>query len=285
MTLETRPLHPLFGVEVLGCRAGPDLDEETFRALRNAFEQHSLVLLRSQTLSPGEQEVFTRRFRELEYHVLKEHTFADHPGVMVLTNAVEGGKPQGAHKIGWHWHTDLTYYPKPCDMTMLLGVQVPPEGGDTMFCSLVAAYEALPAEDRRRYEAMTAVHSYNYMRSIKYPDAAPLSQAQLDRVRDVEHPLIRQHPVTGRRALYVSEYIIKNIVGMSVEDSQALLADLVAYATQERFVYRHRWQKGDLVFWDNRATMHKATPYDDVAYTRRMHRSMTAGDVPFLELR
>jgi taurine dioxygenase len=284
MKLETRPLHPEFGVEVLGLRIGDGLDDATFAALRDQFERNSLVLLRDQSLSPPEQERFTRRFRELEYHVLKEHTFADYPGVMILTNAVEGGKPLGAHKIGWHWHTDLTYYPKPCDMTMLLGVEIPPEGGDTLFCSLTAAYDALPAAERARYDRMTAVHSYNYMRSIKYPDAAPLSQEQLDRVRDVEHPLIRQHPATGRRALYVSEYIIRNFVGMDVPESQALLARLVAHATEDRFVYRHRWRPGDLVFWDNRATMHKATPYDDAAYTRRMHRSMTAGDVPFIRL-
>lgn len=282
MTLRTRPLHALFGVEVLDCHIGPELSDAAFQELRHVFEQNSLVLLRNQDLSPKDQESFTRRFRELEYHVLKEHTFPDYPGVMVLTNAVEGGKPQGAHKIGWHWHTDLTYYPKPCDMTMLLGIEIPPEGGDTLYCSLTSAYDALPAAERSRLDKMTAVHSYNYMRSIKYPDAAPLSQEQLDRVKDVEHPLIRQHPVTGRRALYVSEYIIKNIVGMDIAESQAFLAELVAHATDDRFVYRHRWQKGDLVFWDNRATMHKATPYDDVAYRRRMHRSMTAGDVPFL---
>jgi taurine dioxygenase len=282
MKLKTRKLHPALGVEVLDLEITPDMDDAAFAALRHEFEQNSLILLRNQDLSPKDQEAFTKRFRELEYHVLKEHTFADYPGVMVLTNAVEGGKPQGAHKIGWHWHTDLTYYPKPCDMTMLLGIEIPPEGGDTLFCSLVAAYEALPADERRKLDAITAVHSYNYMRSIKYPTAAPLSQEQLDRVKDVEHPLIRQHPVTGRRALYVSEYIIKNFVGMSIEESQAMLADLVAHAISDRFVYRHKWRKGDLVFWDNRATMHKATPYDDVAYRRRMHRSMTAGDVPFL---
>jgi taurine dioxygenase len=282
MKLATRPLHPLFGVEVLDCHVGPNLNQETFQSLRHEFEQNSLILLRNQDLSPRDQESFTRRFRELEYHVLKEHTLPDYPGVMILTNAVEGGKPLGAHKIGWHWHTDLTYYPKPCDMTMLLAMEIPPEGGDTLYCSLTAAYEALPAAERQRLDAMTAVHSYNFMRALKYPDAAPLSQEQLDRVKDVEHPLIRTHPVTGRRALYVSEYIIKNIVGMTIPESQALLARLIAHATDDRFVYRHAWRQGDLVLWDNRATMHKATPYDDVAYRRRMHRSMTAGDAPFL---
>lgn len=281
MSLETRPLHPEFGVEILDCRIDANLSDEKFEEIRSAWEENSLVLVRNQALSPADQEKFTLRFRELEYHVLKEHTFAEHPGVMVLTNAVEGGKPMGAHKVGWHWHTDLTYFPKPCDMTMLLGVEIPPEGGDTFFCSLTAAYDALSREQKERVDAMRAVHSYNYMRAIKYPGAAPLTQEQLDRVRDVEHPLIREHPVTGRRALYVSEYIIKNFVGMDVPESQAYLAELVAHATEDRFVYRHRWQAGDLIFWDNRATMHKATPYDDVRYTRRMHRSMTAGDAPF----
>jgi taurine dioxygenase len=279
--LKTRPLQPMFGVEVQDLTVGPDLTDAEFAELRGLLEEKSVVLLRGQDLSPANQEAFTRRFRELEHHVLSEHTLPDHPGIMVLTNAVEGGKPQGAHKIGWHWHTDLTYFPRPCDMTMLFAVDVPPEGGDTLFCSLTAAYDALTPAERARLDAMRAVHSYSYMRSIKYPNAAPLTPEQLDRVRDVEHPLIRKHPVTGRRALYVSEYIIRNIVGMDVLQSQVFLEGLVAYATEERFVYRHRWRKGDLVFWDNRATMHKATPYDDVAYRRRMHRSMTAGDVPY----
>jgi taurine dioxygenase len=281
MSLRTRPLHPKFGVEIMDVRIGPDLPEEKFQEVRSAWEQHSLVLLRNQDLSPADQEKFTLRFRELEYHVLKEHTFPEHPGVMILTNAVEGGKPLGAHKIGWHWHTDLTYYPKPCDMTMLLGVEIPPEGGDTYFSSLTAAYDGLEPAEKKRVNGLRAVHSYNYMRSIKYPDAAPLSQEQLDRVKDVEQPFVRTHPVTGRRALYVSEYIIQNIVGMDIPESQAFLAEMIAHATEDRFVYRHQWQVGDLVFWDNRATMHKATPYDDVRYKRRMHRSMTAGDVPF----
>jgi len=281
MSLRTRPLHPKFGVEIMDVRIGPDLSDEKFQEVRSAWEQHSLVLLRNQDLSPAEQEKFTLRFRELEYHVMKEHTFPDHPGVMILTNAVEGGKPMGAHKVGWHWHTDLTYFPKPCDMTMLLGVEIPPEGGDTFFCSLTAAYDALTPAQKKRVDTMRAVHSYNYMRAIKYPDAAPLTQEQLDRVKDVEQPMVRTHPVTGRRALYVSEYIIRNFVGMDVTESQAFLAEMVAHATEDRFVYQHRWQVGDLIFWDNRATMHKATPYDDVRYKRRMHRSMTAGDVPF----
>lgn len=281
MPLTTRPLHPLFGVEILGVKAADGLDQATFDEIRAALDTHSLVLLRDQALSPTAQQDFTARFGELETHVLTEHTLPEAPGIMILTNAVEGGKPQGAHKIGWHWHTDLTYYPKPCDMTMLYALQVPPEGGNTLFSSLVAAYEALPEERRRQLDAMTAVHSYTYMRSLKYPNAAPLSPEQLTRVRDVEHPLVRTHPVTGRRALYVSEYIISHFAGMSIEESQRMLAELVRHATEERFVYEHVWRPGDLVFWDNRATMHKATPYDDVAHTRRMQRSMITGTVPF----
>jgi taurine dioxygenase len=281
MPIATRPLHPLFGVELLGIQAGPELDDATFATIRDALHTHSLVLLRNQSLSPKAQQDFTARFGELETHVLTEHTLPDAPGIMILTNAVEGGKPQGAHKIGWHWHTDLTYYPKPCDMTMLYAVQVPPEGGNTLFTSLVAAYEALPPDMRAKLDAMQAVHSYTYMRSLKYPDAKPLSEEQLARVRDVVHPLVRTHPVTGRRALYVSEYIISRLGDMDIPDSQDFLKELVAHAVSPRFVYEHVWQPGDLVFWDNRATMHKATPYDDVAYTRRMQRSMIQGSVPF----
>jgi taurine dioxygenase len=234
-----------------------------------------------QSLSPADQDALTRRLGGVEHHVLSEHTMPEHPSVMILTNAVEGGKPQGAHKVGWHWHTDLTYFPKPCNATMLFAVEIPPEGGDTHFTSLAAAYDALPPETKRELGAMKAVHSYTYMRGIKYPNAAPLRPEQLERVPDVVHPLIRVHPATGRRALYVSEYIIKNLEGMGIEASQARLKELVAHATDERFVHTHRWAVGDFVIWDNRATMHKATPYDDVKHRRRLHRSMTAGDVPY----
>lgn len=283
MKLATRPIHPLFGVEILDCTISAAMDQAEFQALRDELDRNSLVLVRGQDVSPADHEAFTKRFRELEYHVMLEHTFPDHPGVMILTNAVEGGKPLGAHKVGWHWHTDLTYYPRPCDMTTLLGIEIPPEGGDTLFCSLIAAYEALPEEEQRYLATLEAVHSYMYMRGIKYPNAGPLSEEQLARVRDVVHPLIRQHPANGRRALYVSEYIIKNIVGMEMAESQALLTRLIAHATQDRLVYRHRWQVGDFILWDNRAMMHQATPYDDVSYRRRLHRTMTAGDVPFLD--
>jgi taurine dioxygenase len=165
--------------------------------------------------------------------------------------------------------------------TMLHAIEIPPEGADTLFASLTSAYDALPPAMRARVDPMKAIHSYAYMRSIRYPNAAPMRPEQLERVRDMVHPLIRTHPETGRRALYVSEYIIREFEGMGLEDSQALLAQLNAFATEDRFVYRHRWRVGDLLVWDNRATMHKATPYDDVRYRRRMHRSMVQGDVPF----
>ena len=279
--LDTAPLHPAFGAEVRGVDLARDLTDALFAAIRAEFNRSSLLLFRNQSLAPAGQENLTARFGTIETHVLSEFTLPDHPAVMVLSNEVADGKPVGGHKIGWHWHTDLTYYPRPCMATMLHAIEIPAEGGDTLFASLTSAYDALPPALRSRVDPMKAIHSYAYMRSIRYPNAAPMRPEQLERVRDMVHPLIRTHPETGRRALYVSEYIIREFEGMTLEDSQALLAELNAFATEDRFVYRHRWQVGDLLIWDNRATMHKATPYDDVRYRRRMHRSMVQGDVPY----
>lgn len=277
--LKTRNLTDHFGLEVQGVDLAVPVTDEQFSEISAGLDSRSLLLFRDQTLTPAEQVAFAERWGTLEHHVLTQFTLPEHPEVFVLTNKNEDGQPVGAHKTGWHWHIDNTYMPRASLGSLLYAREVPPEGGDTLFTSLTTAYDRLPEDMKARIENLEAVHSYKYVYANKYPDRPPLTEEQLARVPDRVHPVVRVHPATGRKVLYVSEQIIKQFVGMSVAESQVLLAELNGYATRDNLVYRHRWQVGDLMFWDNRATMHFATPYDDVNHVRLMHATRVVTDV------
>lgn len=278
MELRTRKLTDHFGVEILDVDLSQPLSDDAFRAIDDAFNQNSLLLFRGQSLSPADHVAFSSRWGELEHHVLSQFTLPDQPEVFVLSNKKEGGKPVGSHKTGWHWHIDNTYMPRASLGSFLYAREVPPKGGDTWFTHLPTAYDRLPDDLKARIDNLKAVHSYQHVYKLKYPDREPLSEEQKARVPDLVHPVVRIHPVTGRKVLYVSEYIIKQFVGMSPEESQDLLDELNARATGKDLVYSHQWKVGDMIFWDNRATMHFAQPYDDVNHIRLMHTTRVVTD-------
>ena len=279
MGLNIRKLTGHFGAEILDIDLSEPMSDATFAAVNTAFDENSLILFRGQSLTPAQHIAFSSRWGELERHVLQEYTLPDHPELFVLTNKKKGGKPLGAHKTGWHWHIDNTYMPRPSLGSQLYAREVPPEGGDTWFTSLTAAYDSLPEDLRARIADLKAVHSYAHVYALKYPDREPLSEERKAQVPDLVHPVVRTHPATGRKVLYISEYIIKQFIGMSVEESRELLDELNARATTDDLIYRHQWRVGDLICWDNRATMHFAQPYDDVNYTRLMHTTRVITDV------
>lgn len=279
MGLNIRKLTGHFGAEILDIDLSEPMSDATFAAVSTAFDENSLILFRGQSLTPAQHIAFSSRWGELEHHVLQEYTLPDHPELFVLTNKKKDGKPLGAHKTGWHWHIDNTYMPRPSLGSQLYAREVPPEGGDTWFTSLTAAYDSLPEGLKARIADLKAVHSYAHVYALKYPDREPLSEERKAQVPDLVHPVVRTHPATGRKVLYISEYIIKQFIGMSVEESRELLDELNARATTDDLIYRHQWQVGDLICWDNRATMHFAQPYDDVNYTRLMHTTRVITDV------
>ncbi len=277
MTLQFVPLSLHLGAEVRGVDLSKPASDAAFAELRDAFDTRNLLLFRDQHLTVEQQLDFSRRWGPLEQHVLKQFTLPGYPELFVLTNKKDGDKPQGAHKVGWHWHIDNTYMQRSSLGSLLYAKEIPPAGGDTLFTSLAAAYDGLSDAMKQRIAEMKAVHSYTHVRSIKWPNER-LTEEQKARVPDIVHPLVRVHPVTGRKVLYVGEYVIKQFVGMSMEDSRKLLDELNAHATRPEYVYRHQWRVGDLMFWDNRATMHCAQPYDDVNHTRLMHTTRIVMD-------
>lgn len=279
--LNTRPLHEGFGLEVLGLDLSDPATDAAVDEMVGLLDRHSLILVRSQKLSNARHVEISRRFGPLMTHVLTQFLTTGHPEIYVLSNVTENGKPIGNHKEGWNWHSDLSYVAEPSMGSLLYSVEVPPEGADTLFASMHLAYEALPAEIQTRIRDLSATHSYAGYYAKAFADREPLSEEQKARTPDVVHPVVRTHPVTRRLSLYVGQDIVKQINGLPSEESRALLDELNAHAISDAFVYRHKWQQGDLVIWDNRCTMHCATPYDDQKYRRIMHRTTVAGTRPF----
>ncbi|NYT71901.1 TauD/TfdA family dioxygenase [Halomonas sp. QX-2] len=281
MTLNTTPLTATFGIEVHDLDLSQPQPDGVIDELQSALNHYSVIVLRDQRLESARHVELSRQFGPLMVHVLKQFLATGHPEIYVLSNVSENGQPIGNHKEGWNWHSDLSYVEEPSMGSLLHAIEVPPEGGDTLFASMHAAYDALSYATQQRIKQLSAVHSYVGYYAKAFADRTPLSDEQRAKTPDVIHPLVRAHPRTGRPSLYVGQDIIKEIVGLPPQESQQLLDELNQHAIRDEFVYRHRWQAGDLVIWDNRCTMHCATPYDDNRYRRVMHRTTVKGDRPF----
>lgn len=277
--VETRPLKPGFGAEILNIDAATS-DDATLDAVVEAFNLHGAVLLRDQTMAPEDLIRLIGRFNEPEGHTLKEFTLPGYPYIYILSNKIVNGKPIGAHNDGVGWHTDYSYKECPVMCTMLYAVEVPAEGSDTLLSDLCAAYDALPPARQRELDPLVLHHSYQHFMETREFNRMTLSPELKAENPDVFHPLIRAHPANGRRALWVSTGTVKEIVGMPNPDGLKLIDELVEFVTQDRFVYRHKWRVGDILVWDNRCTLHTGTLYDDKKYTRLMHRLWAKGEKP-----
>jgi len=267
------PLSPVLGAEMIGADLAADLDDESFVAIRNAWlDAEGIMVFRDQALTPDDHIAFSRRLGPLEKHVLETYLLPGYPEIYRVSNKVKDGVPQGREKAGTYWHSDLSYMNPPALASLLYGLEVPPSGGDTMFCSLYAAYDALSDTMKSILEGLAAVHDFGFAsRGVFRAEQA--TQSQLDATPAVEHPVVRSHPETGRKVLFVNPGFTSHIVGMHPAESRALLEFLFAHATQPEFIYRHRWRKNDLVMWDNRCTMHYAVADYDGVGERYMHRT------------
>jgi len=275
-----RELKPGFGAEVLGVDF-PRATPEQRRLLVDAFQHHGALLLRDQTLSPDDLLDLIGLFGEPEGHTLQQFTLPGYPNIYILSNKVVDGRPIGAHNDGVGWHTDYSYKAEPVMSTMLYAVEVPPEGSDTLLADLCAAYDALAPERRAALDGLKLHHSYQHFMENREWGAMKLSDELKAQNPDVIHPLVRTHPADGRKALWVSTGTVKAVVGLPEPDGLALVDELVEWATQDRFVYRHKWRVGDVLMWDNRCTLHTGTLYDDTKYDRLMHRLWVKGDRPY----
>jgi taurine dioxygenase len=279
MPLEIRPIQGTFGGEVTGIDPHLRVDDEAFARIEAGWYRHSILVFRDVSPSPEEQIAFTRRLGPLHIMVPTDYNLDGHPEVFVVGNDTEEGKPVGLRRAGMGFHTDGEDKLLPNAGSLLVGLQVPPEGGDTLFVDMYGVYEALSEDIRRRISGRRARFSRIALHHVHYPDLPPFTEQQKRERPDVWHPLARRHPHSGRIALYIGRWAC-DIEGLPPEEGAALIQQLQAFAQEPRFIYRHRWRPGDAVLWDNRCTQHCATEFDDGRYVRRMHRTTLEGERP-----
>jgi putative 2-oxoglutarate oxygenase len=280
MALEFRPLRGEFAAEVISAPSDLRVGDANFAAIEAAWFRHSILVFRDLDMTPEDHIAFTRRLGVLHIMVPSEFNLPDHPEVWVVGNAEENGKPLGLRGAGMGFHTDGEDKIIPNAGSFLYARIVPPEGGDTLFADMYAAYAALPEHLRAKISGRRARFSRADMHRINYPNMRPYTAEELAARPDVYHPLVRRHPRTGRVSLYVGRWAC-DIEGLPPEEGGDI-AFLQEFARQDRFVYRHRWHDGDAVLWDNRCTQHCATPYDEARHTRLMHRTTLEGDAPIM---
>lgn len=280
---EVNAIPGSFVAEVIGLDLSKPISEEDFNVIHRAHLKHHVLVFKNQEITPAQQVEFSARFGELQYHVLKQFALPSQPEVLIVSNIRENGAPIGLGDAGHFWHSDLSYIERPSLGSFLYAQILPSEGGDTLFADQHQAYEDLSTDLKRKISILKAEHSYTTkyeeLRS-KSPWRPELTEEQLQLVKPVVHPVVRTHPESGRKGLFVSEHFTPRIVGLPEAESRELLDLLFAHSTQEKYIYRHKWQKGDLVFWDNRSVIHLAAGTPD-HLPRRLHRTTIDGDRPF----
>jgi taurine dioxygenase len=273
------PAGKALGAEIQGVDL-KRIDDAAFAAIHRAWIENLVLLFRGQQLSDEDLIAFSRHFGNLDLAPVQEtgRRFVEgYPEIYVVSNVIENGVPIGSLGAGEAtWHTDMSYLEDPPKASMLYALEIPPDGGDTWFCSMYLAYEALPDSLRQRIEGLKVKHdgTYNsggYVRQGVTAVDDPVSSP------GTYHPLVCRHPESGRRGLYLGRRRNAYISGLPLADSEALLDELWGFATREEFALRHRWQVGDVVLWDNRCTMHRRDSFDPG--TRRvLHRTQVKGD-------
>lgn len=283
--MQITPLHPIFAARVSGLDLNEVLNDATFARVREAFERYSVLVFPGQKIDDAAQVRFSERFGPLE--ATRAGATGAGSKLIVLTNIGADGnigaptdKQVLNNRANQIWHTDSSFKPVPARASLLSARVIPSKGGDTEYANMRAAYEALPDEDKQAVEGLVAIHDFAWSRSRVDPTL--LSEAER-----ATHPPVRQAIVLdgpNGRALYLGAHAAR-IEGMDDQAARALIDRLMAFATQERFVYRHSWTPHDLVLWDNRAVLHRATPFQSSSERRHMVRTTVAGEAPTLASR
>ena len=287
MTIEVRPLSYALGAEVRGVDLRQPLGGDAVAAIRRAWLDHLVLVFPGQDITPEQQIRFSRYLGIVEDYPLAHYRLPGHPEIFLLTNQPVTGATSQTRDAGRHWHSDLSFTGKPAMGSLLRCVQIPDIGGTTAFANQYLAYERLSPAFRALIDPLHAVHEL----FSKAPNLQDLDQGQ---VRDMKkanpriaQPVVRTHSETGRKALFVSEALATDIVGMTRAESDAILNFLFRHQTRIEFTYRHNWRPHDIVMWDNRCTLHLAVPDNDHHQPRVMYRTTLTGEpcgVPVAEL-
>ena len=266
-TFRLRPLSGALGAEIVGIDLRDPIAAALEARLLDAWHQHLVILLRDQVLDEDAQVRFAQTFGPPAKITSGRSFSAKHPSVMLISNIREGGKPIGALPDGeMQFHTDQCHQEVPAKATVLYAIEIPSHGGNTLFANAYAAYATLPPEIKARIAGRRALNAYDKdstQRTARYDNAAS----------SCWHPVVRTHPATGRKALYVNRLMTREIDGLPRQESDALLEELFEHQEQRQFVYEHVWRPGDILMWDNRCTLHARTDFP--AGERRLLRRVT----------
>jgi taurine dioxygenase len=280
--MHVTPLSSSIGAEVVGIDL-EGIQDDSFTQVNRLVLDHQLVVFRNQALSPEGQLNLSRRFGPLDIHPLTQYNHPQYPEIFVLSNEVKDGKPVGITDGGSYWHSDFAFREKPAKVTMLNAQKIPSTGGATLFVNMYQTYDELDDRLKDAVEGRRAIHRY---RKKANPNGETtrvvMSAEQLAATPDVDHPIVRTHPETGRKALFAHPGITVRVLDMDDESGDDLLGRLFDHCTQEKYQYAYQWRPGDVVLWDNRCVMHKATTgIIAVAEPRTIFRTTIMGDQPF----
>ena len=261
--MQVRRTGSTMGADVVGANLAA-LDDAAFRILLEALLEHQVLAIRGQTLTAPQFLAFARRFGPPEPHVLDQFHHPDYPDILVLSNVVKDGEPTGLADGGTYWHTDYSYLEIPARATTLYSIQVPRVGGNTLFADQVAAYDDLPESMKRRIAGLVGIHHYGNRddldetsRTVAYPPDERQKRAR--GITFLRHPLVRRHPLTGKKALYAVSGTSMGIEGMPDDEALSLLRELAAHSTQEKYRFSVAYGVGDVAIWDNASVLHSST--------------------------
>ena len=277
---DTRPLTPKLGAEIRGLRLADGVDDATFAAIYQAFLRYEVLLFEPQELPPAAHVAFGRRFGEVQVHVMNQYHSDGFPELYRLSNLDDQGQPSGKHpdKGTMSWHTDGSWSRVTGQATIIYGEKVPAVGGQTHFADMYGAYERLDDAWKGRLEGLRAVHNLDFSRNRRHAED-PMTEEQKKAKPPVDHPIVRTHPETGRKCIYLGDHA-ESIVGMPYEEGRALIDELNQMIIHPDLCYEHQWTAGQLILWDNRCTLHRATPFDLEREARVVRRCTVLGEVP-----
>jgi len=273
------PLNAALGARIEGVDRAQAHTPALAALLDRALADHLLVVIPGAPMTPEQTRDLARAFGEPRPQLLRRKRANDVPEVslMVSTLMSDGTTDKTVYRAE-EWHTDDSYFQIPAKATLLHSIEIPSRGGSTWFCNMQSVYEALPEVTRRRIDGKRAIHGYDTPRARNRP--APRTPQEIAETPDVEHPLVRTHPVTGRKALYLNPNRLDRIVGLPRAESDELLDELTEEARKSKHHHGHVWRVGDVVVWDNRATMHRVVNDYPVSEPRIMHRVLLQGERP-----
>jgi taurine dioxygenase len=280
MSIEVVPTGAALGAEIRGVNLAEPLGENVFAVIERAFDEYGVIFFRSQKITPPQQVGFTQRFGDIAFNIFGERwSVPGSPEIVVVSNVLENGEQIGVKRAGENWHSDMCYAARPPRGTMLYAHEIPAlyglPLGDTEFASAAAAWDALPASLQDFLAGRRATFDFRGRKR-----ALTVTRDEIDRNPPIAHPIVRTHPKTGRKCLYVMRDDCTAIDGVETAEAEALIAALADHIIKPAFIYRHQWRPGDLLMWDNCTVQHRAIQDYDLPQRRVMHRTTMGGYAP-----